>query len=1455
MNINNKILITASYDSKNDINKFPKRQDYLIHNDDIQLNYENKKELNFLPHQVEENILYKSYGKNNNNNNNDDRQITETVLNIYGILENGEKALCVLSGLDKYIYYDIFPKQKYSEENNLQFEEKLVQIETNTQYIKIRTKMKQFLDDIPMQKIFCDKELICKKIVNRKWHHSPWYMGYRFYFKSVKDLKESLFAIKNNNNIDIYSNGLKHFPNVIGRRSNKSLCNWVILSNYTTNDKLNNYDLNKYKNIDKLFRLDIKDYKNHPNPAKLSGKDYIFTLNLDLETILYTPSNASTTDIVDPNTIIICIGLSITRGNCPDSICNVVIYDCKKPKKLLKDHVLIKCSDQKDMLLTLGQIWKNFYPENLQTYNGGDFDNPMLMLLLKKYNIVEKFFKLINPNYIYEDSKKSKEEREKNIWTYNFCTRPDINPKATDGRIKVKLTPDVMIESTIFKIPGMLDIDLQVLCRKKFPKLKYSLNSMLQTLNLTLKKDMPYHLLNAIYNYYTDYYDNNIATIQLEQLYEYFNEANDIEDLILLVFEYCTHDANACQQLMTHKQMNIMINKRIMASETNTMIINGFYHADVMKIENTIFSLDQDAIFLEEFLRSDDKQKKVNYPGAHVECNVKELTPEHDTGFKFKLDKLKKHLISTISHYDNSKRSKVKQVEYEKIYTFLLDAKANNKADELRKFYLLINNESTDKELIRIINTGLKIRNGIEQYPTSDFDFKSLYPNLIINYNISPDYLIPTKKLITEAIKINKENVLQDSIEINNTKQDISIFMHYNNPKYFGIIPKLMMKWIKAREWLDSLKKEAEKAENEDEIIYYDAAQLAVKILLNTTYGALAYENSILFVPILAAIITHFGRKNITESMDFARSLQYMPKLCDTDSQYVKHPKSIYKHIDKSLRIKEYKKQCIIAAIKDCDQFGARLNNFLADKHKGMRYLRFAREVTMLPALYPGMKMYIGLEHIHNVNENPDINFNTRKGWRVKGFQFVKGDASKLLIKFCREIFWEILDITYVGIPLNTIQNKLTEFYTMSWNDDLSYFTKNKIYKDFKQNITLNSFRNRMIDEINTIKFNYETTKNEKYKELLACYKVPTNLEKFQIILVQKEKEFDIRGRNLDIKRADQFEYPEVVKYNNLKIDLNYYMASTFASIGKILSANYLFRYSKSNDDKIKLSDKDTSKKAVSYFEKYCKKYNIDIIENENMLIKKKQYANFYKKYYNIYINNMIKKYGYKYKQILNWFEKFNNGKEILTNGIPSLLKKINIKCSNDYKLLKPIIENKHSYHEIIKTFCMNRYNNLTKEFYIEIISAKKMEENKKNQINKNDDIIDNNVFYNLANIINSNNIDDRLIKNDLIIKILENKNDEKDDKNVATIIANDLTEKKTIIKTKTNNRLNTLYNTYNKRLAAIFKIFRDKNINNIPFDINDFYINIDDLLIEFDYYIELINELIKLSGIINYLS
>jgi DNA polymerase elongation subunit (family B) len=252
------------------------------------------------------------------------------------------------------------------------------------------------------------------------------------------------------------------------------------------------------------------------------------------------------------------------------------------------------------------------------------------------------------------------------------------------------------------------------------------------------------------------------------------------------------------------------------------------------------------------------------------------------------------------------------------VITLAYDNKCNyeDAFQQVRMWDVLTYNKlRAKKQVVPIVGKGVKTEQYIgavvkEPIPGKyrcvvSEDLDSLYPHLVMQYNISPDKFIPPEaytnemRLFLANNNITVERMLDELIDLSPLKT-MGITMTPNG-QFFktdapGFLTELMMEMYEDRKRYKKLAGIAKKELNEEKdpdkrleiaarAARYNNLQLAKKVSLNSAYGALGNQFFRFFDVRQAAAITTSGRLAILWIQK--RFNAYLNKLLGTDKDYI----------------------------------------------------------------------------------------------------------------------------------------------------------------------------------------------------------------------------------------------------------------------------------------------------------------------------------------------------------------------------------------------------------------------------------------------------------------------------------------------------------------------------------------------------------------------------------------
>ena len=305
----------------------------------------------------------------------------------------------------------------------------------------------------------------------------------------------------------------------------------------------------------------------------------------------------------------------------------------------------------------------------------------------------------------------------------------------------------------------------------------------------------------------------------------------------------------------------------------------------------------------------------------------------------------------------------------------------------------------------------------------ASFDLNSLYPHLMMMYNISPETLIEPQNYTTAMREIISSGVsvdmlLKKQVNLDNLKNATMT----PNGQFFrtdiqGFLPKMMEEMYKDRKKFKKLmlqaKQEKEnepdkskKYEIEKRIARYDNLQLAKKVSLNSAYGALGSQYFRFYDLRMALGVTTAGQLSIRWIE--AKINAYMNKLLSTDSDYViaSDTDSIYLRmgelVDKFIKDKSDKQKVISLMDKICKDkiepfIDVSYNELAEYVHAYAQKMQMKREGLSDKGIWTAKKRYI-----LNVYNNEGVQYNEPQ-MKVMGLEMIKSSTPSAIREKMRE--------------------------------------------------------------------------------------------------------------------------------------------------------------------------------------------------------------------------------------------------------------------------------------------------------------------------------------------------------------------------------------------------------------------------------------------------------------------
>lgn len=416
---------------------------------------------------------------------------------------------------------------------------------------------------------------------------------------------------------------------------------------------------------------------------------------------------------------------------------------------------------------------------------------------------------------------------------------------------------------------------------------------------------------------------------------------------------------------------------------------------------------------------------------------------------------------------------------FEQIYAIAFDGKVNfqDALSTVRMWDVIIHNYLLGQGIVvspMKMNEKTDLIRGAYVKPTMvgmhkwvvSFDLNSLYPHLIMGYNISPETLVGALKeeLSIEDFLDGKLNTYKDKIKEQNLCVAGSSYMFDRDRR--GFLPTLMDKMYNDRVVFKTkmikAKQDYEKTPTKDIerlIAQYHNMQLAKKIQMNACYGALSNIYFRWFDIRLAESITMSGQ--LAARWITGRINDYLNKLLGTNEDYVvaSDTDSMYiifdKVVEKVFEGKNPSKEDIVNFIdKSCktqiEPFIDRSFQDLADYTNAYEQkMKMKRESIAEKGLWLGKKHYV-----LNVWDNEGVRYGKPK-IKMVGIEAVKSSTPEA----CRDAIKAGLGIVMNGTELELrqhIADYRIEFGTLEIEEVakptsvrglLEYSSSNSIYR------------------------------------------------------------------------------------------------------------------------------------------------------------------------------------------------------------------------------------------------------------------------------------------------------------------------------------------------------------------------------------------------------------------------
>ncbi len=174
----------------------------------------------------------------------------------------------------------------------------------------------------------------------------------------------------------------------------------------------------------------------------------------------------------------------------------------------------------------------------------------------------------------------------------------------------------------------------------------------------------------------------------------------------------------------------------------------------------------------------------------------------------------------------------------------------------------------------------LKPKKGIHEN-IAVLDFSSMYPNIMIKYNVGPDTLVKT------GVCDHGKHYIAPEVR----------HCFYREPS--GFFKRVLETLIKLRKSVREEMKKYPPTSYEYRVL--DERQRALKILANATYGYMGWVHARWYCRACAEAVTAWGRQTITKAIEIAEKLGLRVIYGDTDSLFVEYREGVIDELIKRI--------------------------------------------------------------------------------------------------------------------------------------------------------------------------------------------------------------------------------------------------------------------------------------------------------------------------------------------------------------------------------------------------------------------------------------------------------------------------------------------------------------------------------------------------------------------------
>lgn len=618
----------------------------------------------------------------------------------------------------------------------------------------------------------------------------------RLTFRSLAQRKLALAHCQEELRLRTASDDPGSYYRKVGREMGLPYTDWAILGSYEYAP-----DAAKSPLCPHVFRVRAADYKPLIDPMApkatrqaaaavkdadpLLTRDRTLVVAWDIETISDDPTGEAPEPTRDADHVFM-ICMTAHWKDSAEALARVCLVDL--PTAPDPRWTTVVCGSQVNLLRAFALCWRALAPDAEAQFNGGQYD----------WNFIVEKARRLEPGLLG--------------WMFTQMTAtPRRTPTSTEDALKwqwvtgapVKISAEAVHTISYLRVPGCVMLDVRPIFRKLYPKAeKNSLKFYLEVNGLAGKAELPIALM---WRYYRE---AAAATAQVGG--DPAAQARGAE-LMRHVAHYCVVDSLACQRLLVRR--NIINDYREVSSLSFVSLADSNLKAGGMKVCNMLAAYAGRRGYLSTAKRP-ERTMAGKYPGAYVFPPEKGLVPdpgrqrdfeEAAAGFRRAaaalygsaaaepVRELVGELLAAVApqplpappELEKARGAGPSPAELETARALSRAAVATAARPGLDPALL----RDYEREVVRVV---LAVLAYARDRPVTGLDFSSLYPSIIMTYNLSPE------KITRDPAKAEKLRAAGKTLHLIEFPYGGEIIrgwsvMHENRPEDIGLYPSILI--------------------------------------------------------------------------------------------------------------------------------------------------------------------------------------------------------------------------------------------------------------------------------------------------------------------------------------------------------------------------------------------------------------------------------------------------------------------------------------------------------------------------------------------------------------------------------------------------------------------------------------------------------------------------------------